>query len=119
MFVADHISIPADVRRMEMTDKERYEKHPRNAWGQFCGIVELARVEESEAVRWIGDYCTGRGVKIETDGARELVDALGGDMMMISNEIEKLIFMLVKKNASLWAMLRPWCSPRSSAHCTN
>src|SRR6185369_17690152 len=25
IFVADHISIPADVRRMEMTDKERYE----------------------------------------------------------------------------------------------
>jgi DNA polymerase-3 subunit delta len=26
IFVADHISIPADVRKMEMQDKERYEK---------------------------------------------------------------------------------------------
>src|SRR5271165_6890695 len=26
IFVADHISIPADVRRMDMTDKERYER---------------------------------------------------------------------------------------------
>src|SRR5215470_3638760 len=26
VFVADHISIPADVRRMDMTDKERYER---------------------------------------------------------------------------------------------
>src|ERR1700739_2757739 len=26
VFVADHISIPADARRMEMTDKERYQK---------------------------------------------------------------------------------------------
>jgi DNA polymerase-3 subunit delta len=30
-------------------------------------------------------------VKIEPDAARELVDALGGDMMMVSNELEKLI----------------------------
>ncbi len=26
IFVADHISIPADARRMEMTDKDRYER---------------------------------------------------------------------------------------------
>jgi DNA polymerase-3 subunit delta len=75
---------------MDLTDKERYERI-RETLGQFCGIVELARVEEGEAVRWIGEYCTGREVKMDPDGARELVDALGGDMMMISNELEKLI----------------------------
>ncbi|HUO14160.1 MAG TPA: DNA polymerase III subunit delta [Verrucomicrobiae bacterium] len=96
VFVADHISIPADVRRMEMQDKERYQRI-RETMGQYCGIVELARVEEGEAVRWIADYCSGRGVKIEPDGARELVDALGGDMMMISNEIEKLILYVGEK----------------------
>src|SRR5437870_5838688 len=80
VFVADHISIPADVRRMEMQDKERYQRI-RDSMGQYCGIVELARVEEGEAVRWISDYCTSRGVKIEADGARVLVDALGGDTM--------------------------------------
>jgi len=96
VFVADHISIPADVRRMEMQDKERYEKI-REEMGPFCGIVELTRVEESEAVRWIGEHCTGRGVKMEPDGARELVDALGGDMMMISNELEKLILYVGEK----------------------
>src|SRR5580698_10854754 len=26
VFVADHISIPADIRRMEMQDKERYQR---------------------------------------------------------------------------------------------
>jgi len=90
VFVADHISIPADVRKMEMQDRDRYQRI-RDTMGHYCGIVELARVEEGEAVRWITDYCTGRVVKIEADGARELVDALGGDMMMISNELEKLI----------------------------
>src|SRR6202045_4804962 len=96
VFVADHISIPADVRRMEMQDKERYQRI-RETMGQYCGLVELARVEEGEAVRWIGDYCASRSVKIDPDGARELVDSLGGDMMMISNELEKLILYVGEK----------------------
>jgi DNA polymerase-3 subunit delta len=99
VFVADHISIPADVRRMEMQDKERYQRI-RETMGQYCGIVELARVEEGEAVRWISEYCASREVpiKIDPDGARELVDALGGDMMMISNELEKLMLYVGAKN---------------------
>src|SRR6478752_6613840 len=96
IFVADHISIPADARRMDMTDKDRYERI-RETLGGFCAIVELARVEESEAVRWIGEYGTTRDVKIEPDAARELVDALGGDMMMVSNELEKLILYVGEK----------------------
>src|SRR3982750_2378820 len=96
IFVADHISIPADSRRMELTDKERYERI-RETLGEYCAIIELARVEEGEAVRWIGEYCTTRDVKIEADAARELVDALGGDMMMVSNELEKLILYVGEK----------------------
>jgi DNA polymerase-3 subunit delta len=99
VFVADHISIPADVRRIEMQDKERYQRI-RETMGQYCGIVELARVEEGEAVRWITDYCASHSVpvKVDPDGARELVDALGGDMMMISNELEKLMLYVGAKN---------------------
>ena len=96
IFVADHISIPADVRKMEMTDKDRYQRI-RDTLGQYCGIVELSRVEEGEAVRWLSDYCGTRQVKIDADAARELVDALGGDMMMISNELEKLILYVGEK----------------------
>jgi DNA polymerase III subunit delta len=96
IFVADHISIPADPRRMELTDKERYERI-RETLGQYCAIVELARVEESEAVRWIGEYGATRDVKIDADAARELVDALGGDMLMVSNEVEKLILYVGEK----------------------
>ena len=54
-------------------------------------------MEDGEAVRWITDYCSSQQVKIEADGARELVDALGGDMMMISNEIEKLMLYVGEK----------------------
>ena len=96
IFVADHISIPADARRMDLTDKERYERI-RETLGRYCAIVELGRVEESEAVRWIQEYCLTREVKIEPDAGRELVDSLGGDMMMVSNELEKLILYVGEK----------------------
>jgi DNA polymerase III subunit delta len=96
IFVADHISIPADVRRMDLTDKERYERI-RETMGAYCAIVELGRVEEGDAVRWIQEYCTTRNVKIDAEAARELVDSLGGDMMMISNELEKLILYVGEK----------------------
>src|SRR5438445_13288262 len=96
ILIADHISIPADARRMDLTDKERYERI-RESMGEYCAIVELARVEEGEAVRWIGEYCTLQSVKIDADAARELVDALGGDMMMISDELEKLILYVGEK----------------------
>src|SRR5215510_6269905 len=61
IFLADHISIPADARRMEMTDRDRYQRI-RETLGEFCGIVELSRVEEGEAVRWLTEFSTTRRV---------------------------------------------------------
>src|SRR5581483_7373273 len=90
IFVADHISIPADPRRIELTDRERYERI-RETLGEYCGIVELARVEESEAVRWVNEAAGKQGVEMDRDAQRELVDSLGGDRMIISKELEKLI----------------------------
>ncbi|HWR37688.1 MAG TPA: DNA polymerase III subunit delta [Clostridia bacterium] len=96
VFVADHVSITADVRRMEMQDKERYERI-RETLGEHCTVIELARVEESEAVRWVIDNAAKEGVKVDQDAAREMVDALGGDMMMLSGELEKLILYVGEK----------------------
>jgi len=90
IFVADYISIPNDVRRMEMQDRDRFERL-KETLGEHCTIIEFARVEEGEAVRWAIDAANAQDVKLEQDAARELVDALGGDMMMVSNELEKLI----------------------------
>jgi len=90
ILVADHISIPADVRRMELTDRDRYTRI-RETLGESCRLVELARVEEGEAVRWVTETASVQGVKIDADAARELVDALGADMMLIASELEKLV----------------------------
>jgi len=101
IFVADHLSIPADVRRMEMQDKDRYERI-HETLGQFCGMVELARVEESDGMRWIISHAEKEGVKVDQDAARELMDALGSDMMMVSRELEKLtLYVGEKKHVTL------------------
>ena len=90
LFVADHFRIPADVRRMDYQDKERYERI-RETLGELCGTVELSRVDENDAVRWVTSTAEARGVRFDPDAARELVDSLGADMMMISSEFEKLL----------------------------
>lgn len=101
VFVVDYIAIPADVRRMELTDKERYERI-RETLGEYCPILEFARVEEGDAVKWAIAKANDDGVKLDADAARELVDSLGGDMMMIANELEKLVlFVGEKKRISL------------------
>jgi DNA polymerase III subunit delta len=101
IFVADHISIPADARRMEMQDKDRYDRI-RETLGEYCGMVELARVEEGDGLRWIINQALKEGVKVDQDAARELIDALGADMMLVSRELEKLVlFVSEKKHITL------------------
>ncbi len=96
ILIADHISIPADLRRMEMTDKERYERI-RETLGEHLTIIEFARVEEGEAIKWLNEAAALHSTKIEAEASRELVDSLGGDMMMISNELEKLLLYVGEK----------------------
>jgi DNA polymerase-3 subunit delta len=90
LFIADFLRIPQDARRMEMDDKNRFERL-RETLGEHCGMVELARVGEEDAMRWAVATAQEFEVRIEVDAARELVDALGADMMLVSSELEKLL----------------------------
>ena len=90
LFVADHIALPQDLRRMDMTDKERAERI-RETLGDACGVVELQRVSEEDAVKWVLGEASARGVTFSDDAARELVDALGAEMLTIASELEKLL----------------------------
>jgi DNA polymerase-3 subunit delta len=90
IFVADFVRIPADIRRMEMDDKNRFERL-KETLGEHCGMVELARVNEVDAMRWVAATALEAGARIDPDAARELVDALGANMMLISSELEKLL----------------------------
>jgi DNA polymerase-3 subunit delta len=99
IFVADHLHLPSDLRRMEMQDKDRYERI-RETLGDWCGMVELVRVEESDAMRWLVAEAENRGSAIELDAARELADALGSDLMLMASELEKLVLYTGARYAS-------------------
>ncbi len=97
LFVADHLRIPTDLRKMDYQDKDRFERI-RETLGDWCGFVELARVEESDAIKWVTASAESRNIKFDPDAARELVDALGADMMLIASEFEKLLLYVEGKN---------------------
>ncbi len=90
LFIADFLRIPSDARRIELDDKNRYGRLTETL-GEHCGMVELARVSEEDAMRWAAAKAQEAGLRLESDAARELVDALGADMMLISSELEKLL----------------------------
>jgi len=90
LFVADHLRIPSDLRKMDMQDKDRFERI-RETLGESCGVVELAHVDEADAIKWVNATCEEQNTRCDADAARELVDALGADMMLISSELEKLL----------------------------
>ncbi len=90
LFVADHLRIPTDLRKMDYQDKERFERI-RETLGDWCGIIELARVDEADAIKWVTTTAESHNVRFDPDAARELVDSLGADMMLISSEFEKLL----------------------------
>ena len=75
---------------MELDDKNRFERL-RETLGEHCGMVELARVSEEDAMRWTVATAQQSQVRMEPDAARELVDALGADMMLVASELEKLL----------------------------
>ena len=90
IFVVDHISLPQDLRKMDMTDKDRAEKI-RETLGDVCGVVELQQVSEEDAVRWVRREADASGVSFNEDAARELVDSLSAVMLMVASELEKLL----------------------------
>jgi len=90
LFVADFLRIPSDARRMELDDKNRYERLTETL-GEHCGMVELARANEVDAMRWAVATAQQADTRLEPDAARELVDALGADMMLVASELEKLL----------------------------
>ena len=94
VFIADFLRIPSDTRRMDMDDKARFDRL-NETLGEHCGMVELARVNEEDAMRWIVSAAQEGGTRVDPDAARELVDALGADMMCISSELEKLMLYAV------------------------
>jgi DNA polymerase-3 subunit delta len=99
IFIADHIRLPQDVRTMDMQDKERAEKI-RETFGDACGIVELQRVSDDDAVQWAIREAESQHTRLTEDAARELVDALGAEMLTLASELSKLILYAQSQGSS-------------------
>jgi DNA polymerase III subunit delta len=99
IFIADHIRLPQDVRTMDMQDKERAEKI-RETLGDACGIVELQRVSDDDAVQWAIREAESQHTRLTEDAARELVDALGAEMLTLASELSKLILYAQSQGSS-------------------
>src|SRR5580658_6671238 len=99
LFVANHIRLPQDVRTMDMQDKERAEKI-RETLGDACGIVELQRVSDDDAVHWAIREADSQHTRLTEDAARELVDALGAEMLTLASELSKLILYAQSQGSS-------------------
>jgi DNA polymerase-3 subunit delta len=99
IFVADHIRLPQDLRTMDMQDKERAEKI-RETLGDACGIIELQRVSEDDAIQWAIREAESQKIRLTEDAARELVDALGAEMLTLSSELSKLVLYAQSQGSS-------------------
>jgi DNA polymerase-3 subunit delta len=98
ILIADHLRIPSDVRRMDMEDKTRYERI-RETLGDWCGIVECAHADEDEVLRWLQAEAKRSDRTLAPDAARELADSLGGDLLLLASEWEKLLLYTTGRDA--------------------
>ncbi len=89
LFIGDHIQLPADLRRMDYTDKERAEKI-RESLGDSCGVIEFQRVSDEDAAQWAQRSAQAAGLRLTDDAARQLVEAVATDMLLLASEVEKL-----------------------------
>lgn len=106
LFVADHLSLPADLRRMDREDKDRYDRI-KETLGDLVGTVELQSIDEADAARWATETAAARGVTLEPEAARELTDALAGNMMQIAGELEKLMLYVSTPARAVAPLARP------------
>ena len=67
-------------------------------WGCLCmqhvlgdNLAPPDRAAATAAVQWVMQQASAQGVCVEDDAARELVDALGAQMLPVKNELDKLL----------------------------
>ncbi len=106
LFVADHLALPADLRRMDREDKDRYDRI-KETLGDAVGTVELQSIDEADAIRWTTDTAAARNVTLEPEAARELTDALAGNMLQIASELEKLTLYVSTPVRAIPPLARP------------
>lgn len=89
VFIADHIHLPADTRRISLEDKGKL-KRIEETIGVCAEMLQCARVPERQGAQIAAELAGEHGMRIENEAAQLLVELLGGDLAMVNTEIEKL-----------------------------
>ncbi|HVB40552.1 MAG TPA: DNA polymerase III subunit delta [Terriglobales bacterium] len=89
VFIADHLHLPADERRISLEDKTRLQRIEATLGA--CGeLVRCARVSESQAALIAAEMAAAVDAVIAPDAARALSERLEGNLGLMRTEIDKL-----------------------------
>lgn len=65
---------------------------------QSACVVEFPFLKGPALERWAGDYVRRRGIKVSPNTVRQIVDLVGGDLRMLTAEIDKVILSLGQRD---------------------
>lgn len=89
VFIADHLHLPADARRLSLEDKSRLQRI-ETTLGSCGELVRCARVGESQAAQIAADMAAELGAELDPRAAQALSQQLEGNLGLMRTELEKL-----------------------------
>lgn len=89
VFIADHVHLPADARRISLEDRSRLTRLEETI-GACAEVLRCARVPERQGIQVAAELARERAMEIVPEAAHLLVELLDGDLAMVNQELEKL-----------------------------
>lgn len=91
--IADYLEDPnrSTLLILDSTKPGAKNTHPWKGLFINATPIEFAPLKEQDAMEWICDRAAHFGKKLDTRGAKMLVDLLGTDLRQLSSELEKLV----------------------------
>lgn len=89
VFVADHLHLPADRRRISLEDRNRLQRMEQ-VFSRFAQMVECAQASESEALAEARALTTRLGAEAEPAALQALVALCEARLALVARELEKL-----------------------------
>ena len=82
VFLADHVHIPANIRRINLDDKTKLERL-QTVFAPLAEIIQCARVGEAQGARIAIELAREQGFTLEADAAQLLFELLDGDLGLV------------------------------------
>lgn len=89
VFIADHLHLPVNPRRISLEDKGRLERIEATL-GACCELLLCSRLPETQSRGLVAELAAEQQVTVTEEAAELLVEMLGGDMGLVGSELGKL-----------------------------